>query len=138
MATNPQTGISTLNDCYLRFQESQEFLRSRANSTQEQVQRLSHSICIAGDLYWRSAFKAAMGDQVWPVAEYSTENFQFKPQKTRRHKMETELANLQAIKTYFGLTLDELKQENENLSKTDIQELGALCRIALNPETVEE
>ena len=45
--------------------------------------------------------------------------------------MERHLSNLQAIKRYFGITLDEMKAEVRDLSAQDREELGALCREAL-------
>lgn len=41
------------------------------------------------------------------------------------------LSNLQAIKRYFSITLDEMKAEIRDLSEQEREELGTLCRKAL-------
>ena len=45
--------------------------------------------------------------------------------------MERVLSNLQAIKKYFDMTLDEMRAEMKVLTQEDKNEMGALCREAL-------
>lgn len=45
-----------------------------------------------------------------------------------------EMGNLQAIKLYFGMTLEEMKVEVLPLSEAERAELGAACREVLKAE----